>query len=96
MILLHPILQSFAVSLGIIQALNLADVPCGNMASGNRGLHQRIVGGAVTDITNFPHAISLKKNGQHWCGGSLVRLGLTFRINLKGIYCSSQFKTGSY
>ena len=65
-------LLSLAILPGIIQALNLADVPCGNMGSSTRRIHQRIMGGAVADIEDFPYAVSIKKYGKHHCGGSLV------------------------
>jgi hypothetical protein len=49
--------------------LNFADVPCGQM---NQRHFPRIMGGKVTDITGFSYAISLRKDGEHYCGGSLV------------------------
>ena len=51
---------------------NLADVPCGSASTPRRFLHRRIMGGSEIDITNFPHAVSIKKKGLMWCGGSLV------------------------
>ena len=59
----------------LVEGLNLADVPCGNMGSGSRRYFQRVMGGAVADITDFPYAVSIKKHGEHHCGGSLVSLG---------------------
>ena len=56
----------------LVQGLNLADVPCGNMGSGSRRYFQRVLGGSVAEISDFPYAVSLKKNGEHHCGGSLV------------------------
>jgi secreted trypsin-like serine protease len=66
------VLISLAILPGIIQALNLADVPCGNLASSTRRIHQRIMGGAVAEIEDFPYAVSMKRYGKHYCGGSLV------------------------
>ena len=48
---------------------NLADIECGSGPS----RESRIVGGYNVDIKAFPHAVSIKKNGDLWCGGSLVR-----------------------
>ena len=31
------------------------------------------MGGAVAEISDFPYAVSIKKHGEHHCGGSLVR-----------------------
>lgn len=56
-----------------VEGLNLADVPCGSMGSGSRRYFQRITGGTVADISDFPYAVSIKKHGEHHCGGSLVR-----------------------
>jgi hypothetical protein len=53
---------------------NLAEVPCGEIARGSRRFHSRIMGGSAIHITEFPHAVSLKKNGEHYCGGVLVSI----------------------
>ena len=74
---------SCAVDIGIGEPLNLADVPCGNMPRDSRRLFQRIMGGSVADISDFPYAVSLKKHGKHHCGGSLV-----------SVLPSRRFKTG--
>eukprot|EP00095_Tigriopus_kingsejongensis_P004522 maker-scaffold532_size145644-snap-gene-0.34 protein:Tk04522 transcript:maker-scaffold532_size145644-snap-gene-0.34-mRNA-1 annotation:"hypothetical protein DAPPUDRAFT_56607" len=52
--------------------LNLADTPCGKIARGSRRFHQRILGGSEVHISEFPHAVSLRKDGKHFCGGALV------------------------
>jgi hypothetical protein len=57
-----------------ISGLNLADTECGVMNEGSRRYFQRILGGSVADITDFPYTISLKLDGKHFCGGSLVRI----------------------
>ena len=56
-----------------LASVNLADVPCGKIARGSRRFHARIMGGAPVHITEFAHAVSLRKNGEHFCGGALVR-----------------------
>ena len=53
-------------------SVNLADVPCGKIARGSRRFHARIMGGSPVHITEFAHAVSLRKNGEHFCGGALV------------------------
>ena len=75
-------LLSLIILPGIIQALNLADVPCGNIGSSTRRIHQRIMGGAVGDIEDFPYAVSIKKYGKHHCGGSLV--SHVYLLQIKG------------
>jgi len=49
--------------------LNFADIPCGQMVQRH---FPRVMGGKVTDITAFSYAISLRKDGEHYCGGTLV------------------------
>lgn len=66
-------LLSLAASVASASSLNLADVPCGEIARKSRRFHARIMGGSVAHITDFPHAVSLRKNGEHFCGGALVR-----------------------
>jgi hypothetical protein len=39
------------------------------------------MGGAVAEISDFPYTVSIKKHGQHYCGGSLVN-SLSFKFNL--------------
>ena len=53
-------------------SVNLADVPCGKTPRESRRFHARIMGGSPIQIQDFPHAVSLKKNGKHYCGGALV------------------------
>ena len=60
--------------LALVEGLNLADVPCGNMDSDSRRYFQRVMGGSVAEISDFPYAVSIKKHGEHHCGGSLVSL----------------------
>jgi secreted trypsin-like serine protease len=43
------------------------------MGNGSRRYFQRIMGGSVAEISDFPYAVSLRKNGEHYCGGSLVK-----------------------
>ena len=62
-------------------AINLADVPCGQMARGSRRFHQRIMGGSAAHITDFPHAVSLRKDGEHFCGGAIVSAVTDFESN---------------
>ena len=33
---------------------------------------QKIVGGATANVAEFPHQVSLKKSGGHFCGGSII------------------------
>ena len=65
----------------IVGGLNLADVPCGSMGSGSRRYFGRVIGGAVADISDFPYTVSIKKRGEHYCGGSLVRSLTTGGVN---------------
>jgi hypothetical protein len=53
---------------------NLSDVMCGKIALGSRRFHARIKGGMPIPVTEFPHAVSIRKAGKHHCGGSLVRM----------------------
>ncbi len=53
-----------------------SDVECGKIARGSRMFHARIKGGMKVDITDFPHAVSLIKNNDHHCGGTLVYLSV--------------------
>jgi len=52
---------------------NLSDVKCGKIARGSRRFHARIKGGMRIPVSEFPHAVSIRKAGGHHCGGSLVR-----------------------
>jgi hypothetical protein len=40
------------------------------------------MGGTVADISDFPYAVSIKRRGEHYCGGSLVRTD-NFRLGIK-------------
>ena len=60
-----------------LASLNMSNVPCGVIARGSRRFHARIMGGAAIHITDFPNAVSIKKNGEHYCGGILVTLLFT-------------------
>ncbi len=58
-------------------ALSLMDgagteAECGSIARGSRMFHARIKGGVKIHITDFPHAVSIRKGDKHHCGGSLV------------------------
>ncbi|TRY73855.1 hypothetical protein TCAL_01904 [Tigriopus californicus] len=59
-------------SQGVWSMINLADTPCGKIARGSRRFHQRILGGSEVHISEFPHSVSLRKDGEHFCGGVLV------------------------
>ncbi len=60
--------------LGVTSAyVNLAeDFECGEISRGSRRLFARVMGGTHADITDFPHAVSLQKNGEHYCAGTLI------------------------
>ena len=53
--------------------LNLASTDeCGEISRGSRRLFARVMGGMPVDITDFPHAVSLQKHGEHFCAGTLI------------------------
>ena len=73
------LILSWAVSPGAPEKSMAEGVPCGRVPGGSPGNRKaksirqsRIMGGYRVSITEFPHAVSLRRNGQHICGGSLV------------------------
>ncbi|KAJ1530224.1 hypothetical protein ONE63_005170 [Megalurothrips usitatus] len=58
---------------------------------GHDDIDQQIVGGQDADISSFPWQVSLRVNGQHICGGSILnkRWVLTAAHCLPGIYLPS-------
>lgn len=56
------ILIGLIAALAVVKADTLPTVP---------RLDGRIVGGVATDISQYPHQISMRYNGRHRCGGSV-------------------------
>ena len=52
--------------------VNIADVPCGRKPT-ELPAQGRILGGEVARIEDYPYLVSLRRYGEHYCGGSIVR-----------------------
>jgi len=87
-LILHPLeafvnrkiqLRNFTFFSNIIFDCTVADVDCGQQKVGQNLLTRlfndrngRIVNGVEASPGEFPWMVSIKFNGNHWCGGSLI------------------------
>ena len=46
----------------------------------------RIVGGVMTQIEDYPHAVSITRNDEHECGGSIVSLQTLFKLKIISVF----------
>lgn len=62
-----------------------------NIPNGAGPTITNILGGTLTDITQAPYQVSIERNGNHWCGGSIIneRWVLTAAHCLNGQVASS-------
>lgn len=65
-------MKSYIKLCTIVALLVSATIFSGTARAQNQNLAVRIVGGVATDVANVPFIVSLRKNGRHYCGGTLV------------------------